>query len=309
MTESAQFLYTTLKNEQKMQIVYFSGTGGSSRVALNFEKIFSEKGIQVVKVPLDMQEAGYQETPAIENSVGLLIIIFPVHAFDAPIPVYEWIEGVENRKGLPCAVISVSGGGEVWPNTCCRAGCIEFLERKGYNVFYERMLVMPSNIFIATNEQLTVQLLKIMPLKVEHSIDEILAGVRRRRKKPLTAKMLALISKMEKRKAQEFGRDLKTHENCTGCGWCTCKCPRKNIKMMDERPLFGDRCIVCLRCVYGCPVRAIYTQHYSPLLVKNGFNINQIEKRMNKIEILPLDNIKTGILYIGVKKYLKEISF
>jgi hypothetical protein len=30
---------------------------------------------------------------------------------------------------------------------------------------------------------------------------------------------------------------------------------------------------------------------------------------MNDIEILPLDKIKAGILYIAVKKYLKDINF
>jgi len=209
MAESTHFSDTFFKHKNKVQIVYFSGTGGAARVALSFEKIFTEKGIEVVKIPLDVQEAGYQQTPAIENFVGLLVLIFPVHAFDAPAPVYEWITGIPEGKGLPCAVISVSGSGERWPNTGCRAGCIECLENKGYNPFYERMLVMPSNIFIATKEQLAVQLLKILPLKVELSIDEILSGVRIRSKKPLSANILAAFSKMEKRKAKEFGRDFE----------------------------------------------------------------------------------------------------
>lgn len=309
MTESVHFSDTFFKNEDKVQIVYFSGTGGAARVAFTFEKIFTEKGIEVVKVPLDMQEAGYQQTPAIENLVGLLVFIFPVHAFDAPAPVYEWIAGIPDGKGLPCAVISVSGGGEMWPNTCCRAGCIECLESKDYSPFYERMLVMPSNIFISTKEQLAVRLLKILPLKVELSIDEILAGVRRRIKKPLATGIFTAFSKLEKRKAQEFGRDLKAHDNCTGCEWCSGKCPRKNIKIVDGKPLFSHRCVLCLRCIYGCPVRAIYSQHYSPLLVKEGYSLKQIEKRMNDIEVLPLDKIKVGILYIAVKKYLKDLSF
>ena len=309
MTESAHFSDAVLKYKNKVQIVYFSGTGGTARVALSFEKTFTEKGIEVVKVPLDMQEAGYQQTPSIENLVGLLVLIFPVHAFDAPEPVYEWIAGIPEVKGLPCVVISVSGGGEMWPNTCCRAGCIELLESKGYSPFYERMLVMPSNIFFLTKEQLAVQLLKILPLKVELSVDEILAGVRRRTKKSLAAGFVAALSKLEKSKAQEFGRDLKAHDSCTGCGWCSGKCPRKNIQIRDGKPVFGDRCVLCLRCIYGCPVRAIYSQHYSPLLVKEGYSLNQIEKRENDIEILPPNKIKAGILYIALKKYLKDISF
>jgi flavodoxin len=54
-----------------VQIVYFSGTGGTSRVVLKFEKIFSEKGIQVVKIPLDMQEAGCQEVLKYLYKLGL----------------------------------------------------------------------------------------------------------------------------------------------------------------------------------------------------------------------------------------------
>lgn len=129
MTESNHFSDTFFKNGDKVQIVYFSGTGGAARAALSFEKIFVKMGIGVVIVPLDMQEAGYQQKPAIENSVRLLVLIFPVHAFDAPAPVYEWIAGVTEGKSLPCAVISVSGGGEMWPNTGCRAGCIKLLEK------------------------------------------------------------------------------------------------------------------------------------------------------------------------------------
>jgi ferredoxin len=309
MKECAYFSDTFFKRKEKVQIVYFSGTGGAARAALNFEEIFFKKGIEVLKVPLDMHEAGYQQKPGIGNLVGLLVLIYPVHAFDAPAPVYEWIEGIPEGKGLPCAVISVSGGGEMWPNTGCRAGCIELLESKGYSPFYERMLVMPSNIFFLTKEQLAVQLLKTLPLKVELSIDEILAGIKRRTKKPFASGLIAAFSKLEKKKAQKFGKDLKVHDTCTGCGWCSGKCPMKNIKIVDRKPLFGNKCVLCLRCIYGCSEKAIYSQHYSPLLIKGGFNLNNLEKRMNDIEISPLDNVKAGILFIAVKKYLRDINF
>jgi ferredoxin/flavodoxin len=309
MVGSTPLRDSVLQPQQKVQIVYFSGTGGTARVALSFEKGFSEKGFEVINVPLDMQEAGYQEIPAIEDSVGLLVIIFPVHAFDAPAPVYEWIEGAPKGNHLSCAVISVSGGGELWLNNACRVGCIQELENKGYNVFYERMLVMPSNIFVATNEQLAIQLLKVLPLKVKNSVDEILAGTKRRRKKPLTTKILTAISRLEKENASKFGRDLKANSNCTGCGWCTRKCPRKNIKIVNGQPLFENRCVFCLRCVYGCPEKAIYSEHYGFLLIKEGFGLSKIEKSMNDIHILSLNNVRTGILFIGIKKYLKNINF
>lgn len=309
MLKSVQFSDSFLRHEGKVQIVYFSGTGGTAHVVLKFETTFAAKGMEVIKVPLDLQETGYQQVPVVEDSVELLMFIFPVHAFDAPAPVYEWISGIPQGKNLPCAIISVSGGGETGPNKGCRAGCIELLESKGYAPFYERMLVMPSNIFIATNEQLALNLLKILPQKVELSVSEILAGAGRRNKRPLTAGIFSVLSRLEKRKAREFGRDLKAQHYCTGCGWCAIKCPRKNIKIVRGKPAFGGQCVLCLRCIYGCPVKAIYSQHYSPLLVKEGYSLKRIEKRMDEVEVLPLDKIKVGIMFFAVKRYLENINY
>ena len=128
------------------RIVYFSGTGSTARVPSQFEKAFIHYGVEVQTVALDRQITEDHILSASEQAVDLLILIFAVHAFDAPEPVYDWISKIPDGNGQEVAMISVSGGGEVWPNTACRAGCINLFEQKGYNVFYERMLVMPSNI-------------------------------------------------------------------------------------------------------------------------------------------------------------------
>jgi|GEM_PF-4582763 len=46
-----------------------------------------------MEVPLDKQEPAFQQIPAIEKSVGLLIILYAVYAFDAPIPVIKLKSG------------------------------------------------------------------------------------------------------------------------------------------------------------------------------------------------------------------------
>lgn len=189
-----------LKPGEKLQIVYFSGTGGTARAAFYFGECFEQKGIEVVKVPLDKQKPDWQFEPRITETAGLLLILYPVYAFDAPIPVYEWVGRLGQVKDLPCAVISVSGGGEIWPNTLSRRGCIKALEDRGYNVFYERMLVMPANVFAKTEDICSMRLLEVLPLKTGHCVNEMLAGQRRRIKKPRGAGIIAFLAKIEKKK-------------------------------------------------------------------------------------------------------------
>lgn len=213
MTNSGKELHdNSIQNVKKIQIVYFSGTGGTARVVSSIEKSLEEKGVEVLKVSLGMEANECRDKSAIDNSIGLLILIFPVYALDAPEPVYDWVKGIPEGNKLPVAVISVSGGGEVWPNTACRAGCIKLFEKKGYDVFYERMMVMPSNILASTKEQLAVRLLQILPSKAEHCVSEILRGVRRRKKPPLTSRIMTAIFKYEKTGAKRFGSILRVRQ-------------------------------------------------------------------------------------------------
>jgi hypothetical protein len=96
--------------------------------------------------------------------------------------VYEWIDSLPENKNspVPAAVISVSGGGEITPNTACRVSSIRKLEKKNCTVVYEKMVVMPSNWVIKTNDELAFRLLEILPSKVEHIADDLLAGMVRR---------------------------------------------------------------------------------------------------------------------------------
>ena len=46
-------------------------------------------------------------------------------------------------------------------------------------------------------------------------------------------------------------------EPCKGCGLCARLCPVDSITMIDGRPQFTDRCVLCLRCLHACPSEAI----------------------------------------------------
>jgi len=107
----------------------------------------------------------------------LNILVYPVYAMDAPKPVYDWIESVRGGDaGEKIAVFSVSGGGEMWPNKGCRVNCIKALEKRGFQVVYDRMMCMPANVLMEMNDHAVMWLIRAIPKKVSAIVDELLAG-------------------------------------------------------------------------------------------------------------------------------------
>jgi ferredoxin len=242
----------------------------------------------------------------IVKQVDRVILIYAVHAMDAPAPVYEWIASMPQGAGLPAAVISVSGGGEVWPNTSCRVAAIRALEKMGYSVNYETMMVMPSNWITQGNDHVVMHVLKKLPEVASRISDEILVDINRRSPFRLGTRLLMPLSRMEKKQAAEFGRNLGAGESCSSCGWCEENCPRENIHLEKGRPVFGDKCIICLRCIYGCPNRSIKANKGSFIVVKSGFDLEAIKNRMEGVPLEPVDKCCKGLLWIGVKNYLED---
>ena len=284
-------------NVRKALVAYFTGTGGTARVAAEFEKNLKEKGMQV-----KMHEI--KTGRLIDNGdEDLLILLFAVHAANAPLPVYQWLEILKRGRGIPAVVISVSAGGEVTPNTACRVSSIKRLEKKGYAVIYEETVVMPSNIFVATPEETALRLLEVLPQKTERIIGEVLSGVIRRVRPRLIDSFLSVIFEIEKWNTRHFGKRLCTDEKCTGCGWCRDKCPSGNIEMKGGLPVFDNKCVMCFACIYGCPAGAIQPKVFRFGILKEGFNLAALEKKAGKNGAKALPR---GALWKGVRKYLEN---
>lgn len=277
----------------KVLVVYFSGTGGTARAADAVEAAFVSRDVSVNK-----QEIRHDNIIA-NGDEDLLVLLFAVHAANAPEPVYRWLENLKSVQGISAAVLSVSGGGEVFPNKACRLSSIKRLKKKGYDVTYEDMLVMPSNMSAATPDCIAVRLLKVLPQKAQTIVDELLAGVKKHLKPGLLNRLMSVVCEMEKHGCHLFGKGLRADESCTACGWCAKQCPSGNIRMVEKSPVFDNRCVMCFRCVYGCPSHAIKAKRLGFLLNKQGFDIKRFDARQD-VE----DEKVKGVLWKGVNKYL-----
>ena len=273
-------------------IAYFTGTGGTAMAADALAGAFAQRGLAVDKQQIKRNKA----IPNGEES--LLVLLFAVHAANAPKSVHDWLKALTLVEGTPAVVISVSGGGEVSPNTACRVGSIRRLEAKGYRVVYEQTIVMPSNMSVATPDFLAKRLLEVLPDRAARIADDVLGGLERRVKPKTIDRVMSALCLAEHKGARHFGKQLAVTDACNGCGWCVRSCSGDNIRMENGRPAFGDSCVMCFGCAYGCPQHAIEARRLGFVLSKNGFDIRRYE------QLPELPEEKTGLLMAGVRRYL-----
>jgi ferredoxin/flavodoxin len=288
-------------DNKTVNIVYFTGTGGTGHIADCFEEEFKRRSIMTHKTVLNARD---------ENATyeaDMLILLFPVYAMNAPLPVSEWIKSTSRVNEKPAIVISVSGGGEVTPNTACRVGTIKKLKSMGYKVIYEKMLVMPSNWIVPVKDEIAIMLLRTAPIRVEKIVQDIMSGTEYRTKPKTIDRLLSVLGRAEKKATKYFGRGIKVKDTCSGCGWCAINCPRCNITMKDGKPVFGSNCVVCLRCLYGCPQKALEPGFMKFVLIKDGYDYKGVLRRMQGVTDINIDeHLKKGWLWDGVRSYLME---
>ena len=284
----------------RYRIAYYSGTGGTEKAARLLCDDLSAFGT------VSIEEITHRNSANTEN-VDMLFLLYPVHAFHAPSEVYRWILDLPLVTKLPTVVISISGGGEISPNTACRVSCIKKLEKRGYAVFYENMIVMPSNFLTTTDDRLSFLLLKTLPKKTEQIVKDVTSGVRCRTKPFLKDRMLSYCAEIERPMARLWGRHIKVQDRCVGCGICSTGCPSGNITMQSDKPVFGHNCQLCLKCIYQCPLKALTPGFAKMIILEEGYNLSCIEQKMKIMDTeLQLQDYAKSHAWSGVLDYLEK---
>ncbi|MDC7235744.1 MAG: EFR1 family ferrodoxin [Spirochaetales bacterium] len=284
--------------DQSWDIVFFSGTGGTRRAAEELRKQMETYGGRPVVTELGARRP---DTGQSHGAMGKqIILMFPVYAFDAPPLLYDWISS-RSLSGVCFTVVSVSGGGEMWPNTGCRARLITAIEQQGGSVIHEAMLIMPVNFLIPGGDHLNMALLQILPDKIRALVKD-LKEEKYIRKKDRLGLFQRAVAAAEKAGARRAGRQFTAGENCSFCGLCAALCPRGNIEISGNRVVFQNSCMLCMRCVYNCPEHAI--QSKSSFVLKEGFDLDDLERRMSGVQLIPPEQCARGLLWKEVRNYL-----
>jgi len=260
---------------KNIRIDYYSGTGGSKLVAeLLADKLKTENNtIEINRICRD----NIKKSKKLE--IDYYILIFPVHSFNAPKPIYEWVDHLEGNH-CKTAVISVSGGGNVITNSACRDKTVKLLRKNNFSVLYEEMLRMPNNWVKAPKKKKYIRILSKLPSMIDEISQTILSEKRKKKVVFWIDYLISALGEIEKKETHKFGNGIKVLETCTACGLCSANCCSSNIQMENQtlsdvysKPKFGNQCDMCLGCVYNCPQKALQPTWGAFQVDKNGYDL------------------------------------
>ena len=221
-------------------IVYFSGTGNSYYVA----KSLAKEGERLVDVIVEPSQ------PLVDERLG---IVFPCYCNDAPMELIEFLQKSEIKASYIYAICTcgASAGGSY--------KSIQYvLQSKGQRLAYAKSIVMPDScVMLAFSPDVVKRLLdkqdeKINAIKKALSESET---IKIRAKKPhglFTRMVWGAFKNIVGIKNKKSDEDL-----CINCLECEKACKLSNIKVSDNKAVFGENCCNCFACINSCPANAI----------------------------------------------------
>jgi len=237
---------------KKVGIFLFSGTGMTKyltdKIKCEFEKQEIEVDIYNIE---DVQIANISFA-----NYDLIGIANPIHSFNPPKIMVEFVKRLPNVDGIKTFVIN-AGGVYDSINFDSSNQLIKILNQKGFNVFYFKQFAMPSNFIVKYDEKQVKKLIEAVDDEIPQTVHEIINHITYQEKSNFIAKILTFIGRIEWLGAKWAGKFYYTDKSCDSCMICVQNCPNNNIINDKNRIHFKIQCGLCMRCIYLCPKNAI----------------------------------------------------
>ena len=245
--------YLFCNNSMKRICLFlFSGTGITKYVVDTLINEFKKKQIFV---DLFIIESTYLEHIEFDT-YQMLGIAYPVHSFNAPKIVIDFAKKIPMTNKMEAFIISTAGGDSFLNNSSSRL-LIQILKNKNFNVFFDKQYIMPSN-FILKDDKTIVQN-KIIAVNIEKqmTVDKIVNCISYRQKENIVSKLIAIIGRLEWVGLRIVQRIFYVNKDCIRCEMCIKNCPKNNIALTEKSLTFKRKCMLCMRCLYLCPIQCI----------------------------------------------------
>lgn len=231
-------------------ILYFSGTGNSRYLA---ELMAEELGDELYSINEGIKNNDYISAGPAER----LVFVVPVYGWRIPHVVEQWIRKNETLQGQDAYFIINCGSDIGQADGYAEQLCQE----KNLRYMGTAEVVMPENyiaMFNCPDEEETRRIIKA----AEPIVRE--AAARIRQKQPLKPLSTTLFKKIKSGPINTaFYRfcvkssSFYAEAGCSRCGVCETVCPLNNIRIVDDGPVWGDRCTHCMACICRCPEEVI----------------------------------------------------
>lgn len=228
-------------------IFCYTGTGNSLAAA---KTLASNLGNTTV-VP--MTEQGISTADALTaETIGF---VFPVHHWNMPRSVREFVSGMEINKRAYIFAIAACGG--ITVNTLNDFDTL--ITQKGARLSYAAVHKNVSSYIVAYER--FPDPAKQLP-KSRKALQTIAADINKRTIKAAPTSnpikhLLGYAMSGSVKKFSNMDRDFFVSKQCTACATCVKVCPAGNIRVDNGKPVFLHRCQQCMACIQYCPCEAI----------------------------------------------------
>jgi ferredoxin len=239
----------------KTKIYYFSATGNSLATARSIASGIGET--ELVAIPKVIN--GKIDTTA--NKIGL---IFPVYAWGMPRIVVDFVKQLKLNKEQYVFAVATCGG--------TPAGTLlqlkKLLKRNGADLNAGFIVRETSGSLGMENAliRLVRSVAGKLPQPGKERIPEIIATIQKGQKRRIEGSSFVanILGSLFYHLAIDSFRKADSgywvDENCNNCGTCEKICPRKNIKIENDKPVWHHDCELCMACIHWCPKEAIQLQ-------------------------------------------------
>lgn len=263
----------------KFLICYFSGTGNTKKIVHKYKDELELKNIktELRKIEDDMNFD--------INEYDVLIIAYPVHAFNAPSIVLNFAKKLPKTEDKKRLVIVSTSGEPLALNNISSQKLVKILKKKNYVLTNEYHYVMPYNIIFRHSDNMAYKMWTTAKNVIPIDCKEIIEGKESKLKKNVMGGMLRWVFQIEHVAGRINVKHYKINEKCIKCQKCIRECPTKNISIEDGKIKFGKNCLMCMRCSFHCPTNAIKIGLFEKWKVNGEYNFdnyNENEKQTHK---------------------------
>lgn len=287
---------------KNIAMFYFSGTCNTEIISKEIKNNFISLGVNVSLYRID--NIIKQKEKVCLDEYDMIGIGFPIYGFNSPKLIRDFILSLPNVISKNAFIFTTAGSYEAINN-----GAIirirKMLNKKNYNVIYERIFAMGSNFFECYDDEFIKQLYLVALKKVNNMVSDIFKGKKRFVTQNIFLYYLSIIINWGSRLGgKAYGIFLKADDNCTKCMYCVNNCPSGNIRLKNNKISFGFDCIWCMKCIYSCPNNAIKQKALSFVVLKKKYDI----KRIINDDSIKGSYVKEGRIgkYQHFLKYIKD---
>lgn len=231
-------------------ILYFTGTGNSRYAA---RRIAERTGDITVSLA---EKIKARDTSPLTVS-GPLILVTPTYAWRIPRIVEQWLRSTR-LHGVTGLWFVMTCGSEIGNAAeYNRALC----EAKDFAYMGTVQIKMPENyiaMFNVPDAETARSIIAEAEPVIDDAADTIAAG--QAFSPPRCNGYDRLMSGPINGIFYRFGvrsGPFTADNRCIGCGRCAALCPLNNIRLVDNRPVWGKDCTHCMACICHCPAEAI----------------------------------------------------